>query len=234
MKLIPDSQLYQKLEKWLEALLMTAGVLAMGYYFNRSDPFLVHGSFPWIWFAPLLIALRYGIAPGMVTVISICLTYLAMLKLGMLTGDFPTTYMLGGVLITLICGQFSTLWDQRLRRANQLSSHAGERFEQLSRAYFMVRLSHDRLEQNLISRPVTLRDAMMDLRMLLAVRGGELDKETQSWSITAAWKALRSIPATRVFRRINRWPRVAAALRCIRMTCCCALCWRKARPPINR
>ena len=178
MKLIPDSQLYQKLEKWLEALLMTAGVLAMGYYFNRSDPFLVHGSFPWIWFAPLLIALRYGIAPGMVTVISICLTYLAMLKLGMLTGDFPTTYMLGGVLITLICGQFSTLWDQRLRRANQLSSHAGERFEQLSRAYFMVRLSHDRLEQNLISRPVTLRDAMMDLRMLLAIRGGELDKDT--------------------------------------------------------
>lgn len=178
MKLIPDSQFYQKIEKWLEALLITFGALALGYFFNRSDPFFVDGDFPWVWFSPLLIALRYGIAPGMVSVISICLTYLAMLKLGLLTGDFPTTYMLGGVLMTLISGQFSTLWDQRLRRANQLSSHAGERFEQLSRAYFMVRLSHDRLEQNLISRPVTLRDAMMDLRMLLAVRGGELDKET--------------------------------------------------------
>lgn len=178
MKLIPDSQIYHRLEKWLEALLLTAGVLVVGFFFNRSDPFFVHGHFPWIWFAPLLIALRYGIAPGMVTVISICLTYLAMLRLGLLTGDFPTTFMLGGVLLTLISGQFSTIWDQRLRRATQLSSHAGERFEQLSRAYFMVRLSHDRLEQNLISRPVTLRDAMMDLRMLLAVRGGKLDKET--------------------------------------------------------
>src|SRR6185369_16458687 len=102
MKFIPDSQHYQKVEKWLEALLLTFGALAMGYFFNRNDPFFVHGYFPWIWFAPLLVALRYGIAPGMVSVISICLTYLLMLKQGLLAGDFPTAFMLGGVLITLI------------------------------------------------------------------------------------------------------------------------------------
>ncbi len=178
MKSILDSQLYQSLEKWLEALLITIAALALGHFFSRSDPFFVHGQFPWIWFAPLLIALRYGIAAGMLSISVICLAYLVMLRQGILTGDFPTTFMLGGVLLTLISGQFSTLWERRLRRANQLSDHAGERFEQLSRAYFMVRLSHDRMEQNLISRPVTLRDAMKDLRALQAGHGGELDNET--------------------------------------------------------
>lgn len=167
-----------KLGRWLETVAITAILLLGGYWFNRSDPFFAQAQFPWLWFGPLLIALRYGIAPGLVSVGCICLAYLAMLRTGLLAGAFPSDYMLGGLLITLISGQFSTIWSQRLRRADQLSSHTSERFEQLSRAYFMVRLSHDRLEQNLISRPVTLRDAMLDLRKLLAQHGGQMDTET--------------------------------------------------------
>lgn len=169
---------WERVEKWLETLLITGAILAFGYFFNREDPFFLHSQFQWVWLAPLLIALRYGIAPGMVSVSIIFMLYLVMLRQGLLTGDFPTTFVLGGILITLICGQFSTLWNTRLRRSDSLSRHASERFEQLSRAYFMIRLSHDRLEQNLISRPVTLRDAMIDLRTILALHGGQLDKET--------------------------------------------------------
>lgn len=180
MKLTLDGILSERMEKWLETLAITAALLLAGYYFNRSDPLFVHASFPWVWFAPLLVALRYGIAPGMISVSVICLFYLVLQRQDMLREAFPTNFMLGGVLMTLISGQFSMLWSQRLRRSDQLSRHAGERFEQLSRAYFMVRLSHDRLEQNLISRPVTLRDAMTDLRSLLATHGGQLDHETAS------------------------------------------------------
>ncbi len=175
-----DTNLSERMEQWLETLVITAIVLAFGYFFNRSDPFFVKADFPWVLFAPLLIALRYGIAPGMVSIAMICLLYLAMFRMGFLTGEFPVIFMLGGILMTMIGGQFSAVWSTRLRRSDLLSRHASERFEQLSRAYFMVRLSHDRLEQNLISRPVTLRDAMIDLRGILASHGGLLDKVTGS------------------------------------------------------
>lgn len=178
MKPIYASLSYPGIEKWLETLLITVAALVIGWLLNREDPFFVHGGFPWIWFAPLLIALRYGIAAGMVSVSSICLLFLTMLRFDAVDGAFPVHFMLGGLLMTLVCGHFSSLWDNRLRRASLLGSHASERFEQLSRAYFMVRLSHDRLEQNLISRPVTLRDAMIDLRAMLMSRGGELDEGT--------------------------------------------------------
>jgi len=173
-----DKYLSEKVERWLETFVITAIVLALGYFFNRSDPFSIKTDFPWVLFAPLLVALRYGIASGMVSMVMICLLYLVLLRMAFLTGEFPTLFMLGGILMTMICGQFSTIWSTRLRRSDQLSRHASERFEQLSRSYFMVRLSHDRLEQNLISRPATLRDALIDLRAILASRGGLLDIDT--------------------------------------------------------
>jgi hypothetical protein len=175
---MPDFFKIERLEKWLETFLFTGVILAIGYFFNREDPLFIQSQFQWIWLAPVLIALRYGLSPGMVSVAAIFILCLVFQRQGMIKGEFPTTFMLGGVMVTLICGQFSMIWNARLRRADSLSRHASERFEQLSRAYFMVRLSHDRLEQNLISRPVTLRDAMFDLRNILATHGGHLDKET--------------------------------------------------------
>lgn len=167
-----------RLEQWLETLVITCLAVAAGFVLHRNDPFFTGSEFPWIWLGPLLVALRYGIAPGMASVGVICIAFLAMQRTGLIDGEFPLVFMLGGTLMTLVCGQFSTVWSQRLRRAHQLSSHASERFQQLSRAYFMVRLSHDRLEQNLISRPVTLRDAMKDLRTMLAQHAGNLDDTT--------------------------------------------------------
>ena len=166
--------------KWLETVVITVLVMACGYCFNRDDPFLVRAQFPWIWFGSLLISLRYGIPPGILSVGIIGVTYFAMLRYDLFQEAFPTDYMLGGLLMTLISGQFSTIWDHRFKQTIQLSNHTRERFEQLSRAYFMVRLSHDRLEQNLISQPVTLRDAILDLRNMLAQRGGIMDTETGS------------------------------------------------------
>jgi len=178
MKTLLNRYLSEKTEKWLEMLVMTTAVLAVGFYFNREDPFFLDSDFPWAVLAPVLIALRYGMAAGMSSMMLICILCLVMIRGGMLEHDFPTVYMMGGILLAMICGQFSNMWDTRIRRSDQVSRHATERFEQLSRAYFTVRLSHDRLEQNLISRPVTLRDAMMDLRSLLAEHQGKLDTVT--------------------------------------------------------
>lgn len=173
-----NKDITMQLSRWLETLAITAIVIIGGFFINNNDPLFVHAQFPWAWFGPLLIALRYGISPGLVSTSGICLALLVFPHFGLPTGEFPTNYVLGGLLMVLITGQFSEVWSKRLRHADQLSNHASERLEQLSRAYFMVRLSHDRLEQNLISRPVTLRDAMVDLRNLLVKHGGKIDSET--------------------------------------------------------
>ncbi len=163
--------------KWAETAFITAAVLAAGYFFNGRDPFFTTAAFPWLWFAPVLVALRYGMAPGIVSVSTITVMMLFMIRTGRLPYQFPSHHMLGGLFLTMVCGQFSVVWQQRLKRSDRLSEHAVERAQQVSRAVFMVRLSHDRLEQNLISKPVTLRQAMVDLRSLLVRHGGKIITE---------------------------------------------------------
>jgi len=168
---------FPQLAPWLETLVLTLLVPALGCLLSKDDPFFVQSAFPWLWFGPLLVALRYGIAPALSSVSSLVVLWFVFSLTGLLKGAFPLHFMLGGALLSLIAGQFSSVWTTRLRRSDQLSRHASERFQQLSRAYFMVRHSHDRLEQNLVSRPVTLRQAMMELRRLLVERGGEVSNE---------------------------------------------------------
>ncbi len=168
---------FPKLVPWLETLVLTLVVPLAGILLNKHDPLFTKAEFPWLWFGPLLVALRYGIAPALSSVSLLAILWFVFSLSGLLSGVFPLHFILGGALIALITGQFSSIWSTRLRRSDQLSRHASERFQQLSRAYFMVRHSHDRLEQNLVSRPVTLRQAMMELRRLLADGGGLISRE---------------------------------------------------------
>ena len=171
---------YPRLIVWLETLGLTLLIPLAGLMLNREDPFFVKAEFPWLWLGPLLVALRYGIAPALSSVALVALLWFGGVAAGLASGVFPLHFMLGGALLALLAGQFSSSWATRLRRSDQLSRHASERFQQLSRAYFMVRHSHDRLEQNLVSRPVTLRQAMMELRRILVERGGEVGSELAS------------------------------------------------------
>ncbi|MEB4733862.1 hypothetical protein OXV40_32935, partial [Burkholderia contaminans] len=40
-------------------------VLALAWHFDRSDPLLLRADFPWLWFGPLIVALRYGTLLGL-------------------------------------------------------------------------------------------------------------------------------------------------------------------------
>ncbi len=167
---------YPSAVQWVETMILSLSVPLLAWMLDHNDPLFLDSRFPWIWLGPLFAGLRYGIAPALFSIVILSLLWFAYSVSGVISGGFPRDFMLGGALLALVTGQFSSIWSSRLRRADQLSSHAAERFQQLSRAYFMVRLSHDRLEQNLISRPVTLRQGMIELRSLLSQNSGRFDE----------------------------------------------------------
>src|SRR5215203_3553053 len=70
----------------------------------------------------------------------------------------------------MITGEYSTTWRTRLRRVGELNAYLTERFTRIMNQLNVLRLSHDALEHDLITQPATLRDALYELRMLMAVR----------------------------------------------------------------
>lgn len=159
---------------WLESFVLTLVALGIGYGANPEHPFFVEAEFPWLWFAPLLLALRYGMMPGLFSTFLLVAAWLGF-NYGVQAqpGEFPRFYFFGGLLAVMVCGEYGDLWHARLRRLNEASHFLDERLSRMTKLHHLLRLSHDRLEQDLLSRPATLRDTLVALRELGVKDSGE-------------------------------------------------------------
>ena len=156
-----------------ETLLLPLLAIGLGLLWAPQDPLQVQASFPWPWLAPVVLALRYGPMAGLV---GASVLLLAWLGLNACHWDvFPQLYFLGGLILVMLVGEFSSLWQARTRRAETLQLYLDQRLEHLVRQHYLLRLSHDRLEQELIGRPMSMRDALSGLRE--AGRGSEQDPQ---------------------------------------------------------
>jgi len=164
----------QPLWHWLETVLLTLLAAALSYAASPADPFFVDAPFPWVLFAPALLALRYGVLPGLGSVVVLSLVWALERNAGILRPEAPTLYFMGALLLTLVCGEFASIWNARLRRVESTYRYARDKLERLTRQHYLLLLSHDRLEQDQLSRPVTLRVALARIRQLTAA-GAQAD-----------------------------------------------------------
>ncbi|CAM4047471.1 PelD GGDEF domain-containing protein [Comamonas aquatilis] len=152
-----------------ETVLIPALAILIGYFSNRADPLWVLAEFPWAWLAPMVIALRYGPIAG-VCAAGVLLAGWAGFNQQDL-GNFPQQYFLGGLIMVMTVGEVSSIWRAQLRREKTTQYYHDQRMEQLVRQHYLLRLSHEQLEQQLIGQPVSMRDALHQLRDLKGATG---------------------------------------------------------------
>ncbi len=145
--------------------------VAIGIWANPLDPLWTRADFPWIWFAPVILSMRYGPFPGLAGAFVLVAAWFAFHVSGWLPGEFPKLNFLGGLILIMLSGEFSSLWLARARRAEGVGLYLDQRLEYLTHQYYLLRLSHDRLEQDLIGRPMAMRDALGILHELAASAG---------------------------------------------------------------
>jgi polysaccharide biosynthesis protein PelD len=153
---------------WLEAVAIPVIGVALCVLASPEDPFFLRAEFPWTWFAPVLVALRYGVMAGIVGAAILLGAWFVLIGTEV---PFPKLYFLAGVILVMICGEYSTTWRTRLRRVGELNAYLTERFTRIMNQLNVLRISHDALEHDLITQPATLRDALHELRLLMASRG---------------------------------------------------------------
>ena len=152
---------------WLEIIVITLVAIAIAWFSDPKDPLHIRSQFPWPWLAPVLVALRYGPIQGVASALLLLLSWYVLTP-GSGDEAFPKFHFLGGLLLVLICAEFSSAWRLRLRRMFELNRYLEDRVERVTRRLYLLRLSHDRLEQELLSQPTTMRDAIVQLRERLA------------------------------------------------------------------
>lgn len=148
-----------------ETIILPLIAVSLGILLHPQDPLWTHASFPWAWFAPVILALRYGPLAGIGGAGILLLAWLILNPGGQTA--FPKLVYLGGLILVMVIGEFSSLWLARTRRAEAVQRYLDQRLEFLTHQHYLLRLSHDRLEQDLISRPMAMRDALVSMRSLV-------------------------------------------------------------------
>ncbi|PUA17488.1 PelD GGDEF domain-containing protein [Glaciimonas sp. PCH181] len=149
------------------ALMLIA--LGLGYAFSPEDPLLLRLSFPYAWILPLILALRYGsmmgVLSGLVVVAGWLFLYAGFGPIPSVASPlFPRDFFIGGFLLVFIAGQYGDIWAVRLARSNVVNGYLSDRLSALTKNHFLLRLSHERLENDLLAKPTTLRDTLSQLR----------------------------------------------------------------------
>ena len=152
---------------WAEVVLLPLAGLTAAVWLFPAGPFTV-SAYPWLWLIPLLLGLRYGLSPAALATMVLAAAGIAAHRLGISGQSPPLIQLAGGALAALSAGQYRSRWREQLRAGQARTDYTEQRLESLTRAFFVTRLSHDRLEEALITQPVTLRGALEALRELSA------------------------------------------------------------------
>lgn len=151
---------------WVESAGLSLLTLLVCHLVNPSNPLFVRGIFPWPWIASIIIVFQYGFGPGLVSVGFISIMAVTQRDAGLISMHDFQSYILSGVTLVLICALFSSSWIRRMINAEALHAYTEERLASLSRSYYMLRVSSDYLEQNIITKPITLRMALEELQKI--------------------------------------------------------------------
>ena len=157
-----------------ETLIILLVFPAIGHWLNPADPLFVHSEFPWLIFAGLLPALRYGFAYGFASAM-LLISVLGAATHWQVLGihHFPVKYSIGLLLSAMLAGEFVDLWIKREAQQRIVNSYQHMRLEEFTRSYHLLKVSHDRMEHRLAAGTVSLREALVGLRRRLMLGGEE-------------------------------------------------------------
>jgi hypothetical protein len=159
----------------IEVLLVMVVVIVAAALLGGNDPLWMSGPFPWIWLFPLVLALRYGTLLGMVSALALLAGWYVLYPQHSVEG-FPVLFFVGGTIQTLIGGHFGDTWGIRSARARALNEYLNDRLVSLTNSHYLLHLSHERLEKDLLTRPATLRDSITRLRQTTASAAAEFKR----------------------------------------------------------
>jgi hypothetical protein len=145
-----------------ESVLIPAAGLALALWLRPRDPFFLAAGFPWIWLAPILMALRHGSAGSLIASLTLAAGWASATPSGA-AAVFPRGFFLGGFITGFLCGEFRDLWQAETRRERKSREHLDTRLDELANANQVLAQSHERLMSDFIGHPPTLRDALAEV-----------------------------------------------------------------------
>ncbi len=145
---------------YFETTLLIILYLIIGYAINPDDICILNGQFSYILILLSVITLFHGFENGMLGVgfIAVAMWYFY--------PSFNYVQFLTTLMMVLILSEFHYYWTKRIREAETDAQYRDIKLNELSRAFYSLKISHDQLEKNYVTKPMSLRNSIMQIKEL--------------------------------------------------------------------
>jgi len=158
-RVVEQTKLSSFLEKlhehaYLETIIIVLAYLSIGYFINPDDICLVNGQVSYILILLAVVTLFHGFESGMITtgIIAFALWYFY--------PSFQYIEFLVALMMTLIFSEFHYYWTKKIKQAKLDSDYRGTKLDELSKAFYSLKISHDQLEKNYVIKPMSIRNSI--------------------------------------------------------------------------
>ena len=142
---------------YAETLVIIAVYLIVGYLIDPTDVCILNGDISYILILLSVITLFHGFENGILTV--------AILAVAMwfFYDVFAYVEFLVALLMTMIYSEFHYYWTAKIKDAEIDSEYRGTKLDELSKAFYTLKISHDQLEKNYVVKPMSIRNSIENI-----------------------------------------------------------------------
>jgi len=139
---------------YLETFIIVTFYLGLGYLIDPNDICILNGEISYILILLAIITLFHGFENG---VLSMTIIAFAM---WFSYPSFEYTEFLVALMMTMIFSEFHYYWTKKIKEAEMNSTYRGTKLDELSKAFYTLKISHDQLEKNYVIKPMSIRHSI--------------------------------------------------------------------------
>ncbi len=128
--------------------------LFIGYMVDSQDICILGGNVSYILILLSVITLFHGFENG-----TLALAILAF-AMWFFYPTFQYVEFLSTLMMTMIFSEFHYYWSKKIKEAEINSDYRGDKLDEVSKAFYSLKISHDQLEKNYVIKPMSIRNSI--------------------------------------------------------------------------
>ncbi len=143
---------------YLETLIILGVYIGIGYLVDPKDILMIDNDYAFATILLAIITLFHGMSSGVFAMVFIGTT----MKFGY--EEFNYVYFLREFVLMMIFGEFHYYWTRTVRQHAIEDKFTRQKLSELSRAFYMLKISHDQIEKSYVVKPMSIRNSILAIK----------------------------------------------------------------------
>lgn len=143
---------------YVETTIIMFLYLFIGYIIDPHDVLLINMDFSLLTILLAIITLFHGVSSGFLAMVILAFA------IEYFYTEFKYIYYLKEFVLVMIYGEFHFYWNRIIDYYTTEDKYTKQKLSELSKAFYMLKISHDQIEKSYVVKPMSLRNSIFEIK----------------------------------------------------------------------